>query len=57
METFFGWIVIGLIPAVIAKTKNRNFLAWWAYGCLLSIIAIAHAIIIEPLEKQQEPKD
>lgn len=45
-------IILGLIPAIIAGKKGRNFLLWWVYGTLLLIIALVHSIMIEkPKEK------
>ena len=50
-------ILIGLIPAAIARTKGRSFIAWWLYGAALFIIALPHAIIMRrnlaALERQQ----
>jgi hypothetical protein len=42
-----GSILIGLIPAVIAKRKGRPFLAWWLYGAVFFLIALPHAIIMK----------
>jgi hypothetical protein len=41
-------LVIGWIPAVIAKSKGRNFFAWWFYGTALFIVALIHAIVMKP---------
>ena len=50
-------VIIGLIPAYIAKQKGRSFGLWWLYGAALFIIALPHALIMKPdnaeLEKQQ----
>lgn len=57
MEVFLFALFLGLIPAVIAKNKGRNFLIWWIYGALLFIVAFIHALVIKPdlreLEKQK----
>ena len=45
-------ICIGIIPAAIAQTKGRNFVAWWIYGMALFIIALPHSLLIKP-DKQQ----
>ncbi len=47
-------IVIGLIPAMIAKSKRKSFIIWWIYGTLLFIIALPHAIIIKADTKALE---
>jgi len=46
-------VCIGLIPAAIAYSKGRNFIVWWIYGAALFIIAIFHAILLKPTEKQR----
>jgi hypothetical protein len=43
------WLVIlGLIPAMIAKSKGRGFMQWWLYGAALFIIALAHSLLLKP---------
>lgn len=37
MEFIFAFMLIGLIPAAIAKSKGRNPFLWWIYGVLLFI--------------------
>ena len=41
-------VVIGLIPAFIARNKGKNFLLWWFYGAMLFIVALPHAILMKP---------
>ncbi|MCX6088828.1 MAG: zinc ribbon domain-containing protein [Candidatus Atribacteria bacterium] len=57
MGVFIFAIIIGLIPAYIAKTKGRSFGLWWVYGAALFIVALPHALIMKPdnesLEQQQ----
>lgn len=40
--------LIAIIPAAIASNKGRSFLIWWVYGALLWIIAMIHALVVEP---------
>ena len=40
-----GAIVLGLIPAVIAKRKGYPFFGWWVGGALLFIFALPAAIL------------
>ena len=47
MEIFIFAILIGLIPAAIAKNKGRSFGVWWVYGALLFIVALPHALIMK----------
>ena len=42
----FG-VLLGLIPAMIARGKGQSFLGWWIYGALLFIVALPHAIIMK----------
>ena len=37
---------LGLIPAIIASAKGRNFLLWWIYGWMLFIVAFIHSLCI-----------
>lgn len=39
---------LGLIPANIAKSKGRGFGLWWFYGWMLFIVALVHALLLEP---------
>ncbi|MBA7538703.1 hypothetical protein ES705_30980 [subsurface metagenome] len=41
-------ILIGLIPAAIAKNKGYNFFLWWFFGASLFIVALPWAIIMKP---------
>ena len=41
-------VLIGLIPAAIAKGKGEPFGLWWLYGAALFIIALPHALIMKP---------
>lgn len=47
MELLVLLAIIGLIPAIIVKSKNSdaNFFLWWVYGAFLFIIAIIHALL------------
>lgn len=42
-------VLLGLIPAMIAKKKGRSFIGWWIYGALLWIIALPHSLLIKPI--------
>lgn len=57
MEVFIIAIIIGLIPAFIAKSKGRSFGLWWFYGAAIFIVALPHALLMKPdnayIEKQQ----
>lgn len=48
LQTLQLSVVIGLIPAFIARKKGKNFLLWWFYGAMLFIVALPHAILIKP---------
>jgi len=41
-------VLIGLIPAAIAKSKGHSFGVWWFYGAALFIVALPHALILKP---------
>ena len=46
-----GAALIGLIPAIIAYRKGREFLAWWIFGAALFIVALPTAILLKPQEE------
>ena len=46
--------ILGVIPAMIAAKKGRDPTAWWLYGTLLFIIALPHAILLNPNQKALE---
>ncbi len=57
MEILILPILLGLIPAIIAKGKGQSFGLWWFYGAALFIIALPHSLImkadIQGVERQQ----
>jgi hypothetical protein len=57
MELLLLAICFGVIPGAIAKSKGRDFIAWWFYGAALFIIALPHAILIkadtQTIEREQ----
>lgn len=57
MEILILAILIGLIPAMIAKGKGRSFGVWWFYGAALFIVALPHSLLMKPdteaIENQQ----
>jgi len=38
-------VLLGLIPAAIARSKGRDFVLWWLYGAALFIVALPHALL------------
>jgi hypothetical protein len=54
MEWLIFAVVLGLIPAVIAKNKGKSFGLWWSYGAALFIVALPHALIMKPDRKGVE---
>ncbi len=58
LEVFKFAVVIGLIPAFIARNKGKNFLIWWFYGAMMFIVALPHSLLIKPENRKanQEPR-
>lgn len=54
MEFFLIAAVLGVIPALIAKSKGHSFFAWWIYGTLLFIIALVHSLVIRKDAEAEE---
>ena len=57
MEVIILAAFLGLIPAMIAKSKGKSFGLWWFYGAMLLIIALPHSLImssdVKSIEKKQ----
>lgn len=57
MEIAIVAALLGLIPAMIARGKGRQFALWWVYGFLLFIVALPHALLLKrearPIEQPQ----
>jgi cytochrome c-type biogenesis protein len=47
-------IVLGLIPAFIARSKGRKFFDWWFFGAALIFVALPAALLIKPKEKAEK---
>jgi RNA polymerase subunit RPABC4/transcription elongation factor Spt4 len=47
MEFLVIAILIGLIPAAIAQSKGKSFVAWWLYGAALFIVALPHSLLLK----------
>ena len=47
-------IVLGLIPAFIARSKGRKFIEWWLFGAALIIVALPASLLIKPKEDGTE---
>ena len=47
MEFLFIALLLGVIPAMIAKNKGREFFVWYIYGVFLFLIALIHSIVIK----------
>jgi hypothetical protein len=50
-------LLLGLIPANIAKNKGRSFLGWYIYGVLLFIIALIHSLVMKADKKVVEENE
>jgi len=48
MEMFIIAILIGIIPALIARSKGHSFGAWWFFGTLLFILALPMSLFLKP---------
>lgn len=55
LKLVFALVVIALIPAVIAKTKGRSFVAWWTLGMLLFIVALPASVFMKPISAKTGP--
>lgn len=56
MELIIVVVLLGLIPASIAKNKGYEFVTWWLYGALLFIVALPHALLMKPNQSGVETR-
>ncbi len=54
MSFFLLLMLLGLIPAFIAQSKGRSAFAWWIHGMLLFIVALPHALLLNPIAPSPE---
>jgi hypothetical protein len=47
------FVVIGLIPAMIAYYKGHNFWKWWMFGTVLFVAALPTVIFLKPVRDQE----
>jgi len=40
-------LVLGLIPAFIARYKGRSFIGFWIYGIFLWPVALIHSLVLK----------
>jgi hypothetical protein len=48
-ETIAIAVLIGLVPATIARRKGRDFLAWWFFGAMMFVLAFPAALLLRPI--------
>ncbi len=41
-------LLLGLIPAFIARKSGRNFWLWWPYGTVAWMVALIHVLVAKP---------
>lgn len=54
MEMIAIAVLIGLLPAYIARSKGRSFGLWWLYGAMIFIVALPHALLMKKDDKSLE---
>jgi hypothetical protein len=56
MEILIIAVLLGLIPASIARSKGYNFFSYWLAGSLLFIIALPWTLVMKPNPKGMEER-
>jgi hypothetical protein len=56
MEVFILPVLLGLVPAYIAKRKGRSFGLWWIYGAAILIMALPHSLLLKTDQSAIERK-
>lgn len=46
-------VSLGFVAALIARAKGRSFVLWLAYGALLGVIAVPHALLLRDRHDEQ----
>ncbi len=54
MELFVLALLIGILPANIAKNKGHSFVSWWIFGALMFIIALPCALCLKDVSDADE---
>jgi hypothetical protein len=54
LEVLIIAVLIGLIPAAVARSKGKSFGLWWIYGAALFIIALPHALLMKADQRSIE---
>lgn len=54
MEIIGFLLLIALVPAIIASSKGHGFIGWYIYGVLLWIVAVVHALVLQPTTVELE---
>jgi hypothetical protein len=63
LVTFAGFfpllvlLLVGLLPALVAASKEHSFLIWWAYGTVLPVVAIPHALMLKKPDDGPPPRE
>lgn len=50
-------MVIGLLPAYLAKRKGRNFFDWWFFGAILFPVALVAVFLLKPRQLDGQSPD
>jgi len=45
-SVLFFAAMVGIVPAVIAAQRGRNFALWWAFGTVLIPVALPMAFLL-----------
>jgi len=56
MIYFVVALLLGLVTAAIAQSKGRNFVLWWLYGMAFFIVALPHALLTAPDQRNLDGK-
>ncbi|MCE2391454.1 MAG: zinc ribbon domain-containing protein [Proteobacteria bacterium] len=55
MELIFFWLILGIVVALIAKSKGRNPGLWFLYGFLIWPVALVHVLLASRTGDEQSP--
>ena len=56
MELLWIWLLLGIVVALIARSKGRSGLGWFLYGFLIWPVALVHILLVARTAEAEEKR-
>jgi len=56
MELFLLWILLGIVVALVARSKGRSGFGWFLYGFLIWPVALVHILLVARTAEAEEKR-